>query len=152
MPLRETFVSCARQLRTRASAIAPATAASSTTAAATSAAATAAPATAATAASSPTTSAVTASAATTTVPTAPAASVPAATTATAAARLAFARLVHGECASIEGLTVQLGDRRLCILVASELDECEPARLTGHPIGDDADAYDVAAPGGTRIAK
>src|SRR6185436_14207729 len=80
----------------------------------------------------------------------------AATAATAEAAttsgLAFARFVDGERAPVERLAVQLGDRRLRILVAAELDEREPARLPRHAIGHDADADDFAPTGGAGLTK
>jgi hypothetical protein len=85
----------------------------------------------------------------------PATAAPAAattTTASAASRLAGASFVDGERAAVERLAVQLGDGGLRVFVAGELDEREPARLTRHAIGDDADADHFAPPGGACLTK
>jgi hypothetical protein len=110
-------------------------------------------------ASAPAIAAVAATAATTT-PAAAAAAMATATAATAAAeatastapRLALARLVDGERAPVERFAVELRDGRLRVLLAAELDEREPARLSGHAIGDDADAHDFAPTGGACLTK
>jgi hypothetical protein len=109
-------------------------------------------------ASAPAIAAVAATAATTT-PAAAAVSATAATApataeaaATAAARLALARLVDGERAPVERFAVELRDRGLRVLLAAELDEREPARLSGHAIGNDADAHDFAPTGGACLTK
>jgi hypothetical protein len=86
---------------------------------------------------------------------APATATEAAATTTAAAapsRLAFAGFVDGERAAVERLTMQLGNGRLSIFFAGELDEREPARLTGHTIGHDTDADDFAPTGGACLTK
>src|SRR5262245_15788148 len=70
----------------------------------------------------------------------------------AAARLALACLVDRERPAVERLTVHLGDRRLRVLVASELYECETARLPCHSIRNDTDADDFTPPGGARLTK
>jgi len=89
--------------------------------------------------------AATAPAAATAVATATAAAPAAAepTAATAATRLALARFVDGERSSIEWLAVELSDGALRVFLVREFDEREPARLTGHPVGHDADADDFA---------
>jgi hypothetical protein len=109
-------------------------------------------------ASAPAIAAVAATAATTT-PAAAAAAMATATAATAAEatastapRLALARLVDGERAPVERFAVELRDGRLRVLLAAELDEREPARLSGHAIGDDADAHDFAPTGGACLTK
>jgi len=102
---------------------------------------------AATAATTPTAAA--AAAVTATAATAATAAEP---TATAAARLALARLVDGERAPVERFAVQFGDGRLRVLLAAELDEREPARLSGHAIGHDADAHHFTPTGGACLTK
>jgi hypothetical protein len=103
-----------------------------------------------------TVAATTAAAAATTATASTTATVPAAastaSTAAATARLTLAGLVDGERTAVERFTVELGDGGLRILVVCELDEGEPARLTGHTVGDDADADDLAAPCGARLAE
>jgi hypothetical protein len=72
----------------------------------------------------------------------PAASAATTTTAAPAAGLTLARLVHGERAAIERLAIELGNGGLRVFVVRELDEGEPARLTCHAVGYDADADDL----------
>jgi hypothetical protein len=89
--------------------------------------------------------------------TTPTAATPTATPATAvsaptSARLPFARLVDGKCPPIERFAIQLCDRRLRIFVVGELNERESARLTRHPIGNDADTDDLATTGGASLAE
>jgi hypothetical protein len=59
------------------------------------------------------------------------------TSAAAAARLAFARFVHGQSAAVKRRPVERADGRLRVGLAREVDECEPARLTGVTVGDKA---------------
>jgi hypothetical protein len=109
-------------------------------------------------ASAPAIAAVAATAATTTAAAAAAAmatataATAAEATASTAPRLALARLVDGERAPVERFAVELRDGRLRVLLAAELDEREPARLSGHAIGDDADAHDFTPTGGACLTK
>jgi hypothetical protein len=96
----------------------------------------------------------TTTAASTTAPTA-AASTPAVPTTAApaaASRLSLAGFIHGEGSAVERFAIQLGNGALCILIVRELDEGEPARLTRHTVGDDADAHDFATAGGAGFAE
>jgi len=84
----------------------------------------------------------------TATPAAAATAVPAATP----SRLTFSGLVDGQGAAVERLAIELGNGGLRILVVCELDEGKPARLTRHAVGDDADADDFTAAGGTSLAE
>src|SRR5262249_52628976 len=68
----------------------------------------------------------------------------AAPTATASAGRALAGLAHGERAAAEGLPVQRRDRRLRLGVGGHLDEGEPTRPAGLPVGHDLHLLDLTA--------